>query len=114
MEKIEKYEVEYSKLDFWKKVLDSIIKAGESVIEKALTLYYSAKDDDTPKWAKSVVFGALGYFILPTDAIPDFVPGVGYTDDYTVLIAAFTTVALHVKDVHKLKAKEKIGKISSQ
>jgi uncharacterized membrane protein YkvA (DUF1232 family) len=50
----------------------------------------------------------LGYLIFPFDAIPDIIPGVGYTDDVSVIVAAFSTVALYIKDEHKKLANEKI------
>ena len=52
--------------------------AGETVINKALTLYYCARDTDTPAWASTIIYGALVYLINPVDAIPDILP-MGYT-----------------------------------
>lgn len=100
------YERNYSDDDFWSKVTRFAKKAGESVLEPALKMYYAAKDSDTPVWARTTIFGALGYFILPIDAIPDIIPGVGYTDDLAVLAAAITAVAAHIKDEHVEEAKE--------
>jgi uncharacterized membrane protein YkvA (DUF1232 family) len=71
----------------------------------ALTLYYTLQDKDTPKWAKTIIIGALGYFILPMDAIPDFIPVAGLTDDFGALAAALGMVAMHVKPGHKEKAR---------
>ena len=72
-------------------------------------LYYAAQREDTPAWAKAVIYGALGYFILPLDAIPDVMPGIGYTDDLGVLGAAITTVASYIDDSVKELAREKIA-----
>lgn len=96
----------YSDDSFWSKVKGYAKVAGESVLEPALKLYYAAVDDDTPVWAKTVIYGALGYFISPVDAVPDITPIVGYTDDLGVLIAAAATTAAHIKAVHVAKAKE--------
>ena len=65
-------------------------------------------DSDTPGWAKTIIVGALGYFVLPTDAIPDLVPVAGYTDDLGTIGTALAIVAAHIKQEHKDKAKEKI------
>jgi len=100
------YSKEYSEESFWEKVKKYALKAGKEVIEKALMLYYCLQDKDTPKWAKGVIVAALGYFIFPMDAIPDFTPVVGYADDLGVLVAAFATVATYIKEEHKQKAKE--------
>ena len=102
------YSKEFSEDSFWTKVKDFAIKAGKEVIEKALILYYCLQGPDTPVWAKTTIIAALGYFISPIDAIPDFTPVIGFTDDLGVLAAALATVAVYIKEEHKEKAKEKI------
>ena len=74
----------------------------------ALVLYYCLKDPDTPLRARRIVTGALGYLILPVDAVPDFLPLVGLTDDLAVLAAAFAIVLVHIKPEHRRAAKEKM------
>jgi uncharacterized membrane protein YkvA (DUF1232 family) len=98
------YGREYSDEEFWRKLGRFAAKAGKSLIIHALTLYYTLQDKDTPKWAKSIIIGALGYFILPMDAIPDFIPAAGLTDDFAALTAALGMVSMHVKPEHKEKA----------
>ncbi|WP_028452927.1 YkvA family protein [Chitinilyticum aquatile] len=100
------YTQAYSDGSFWDKVKGYAKAAGESVLEPALKLYYAASDPDTPVWAKGVIYGALGYFISPIDAIPDITPIIGYTDDLGVLVAAVATTAAHIKDEHAQRAKE--------
>jgi len=107
--KIDEYEKDFSEKSFWDKILEVAAKAGKEVIEKAVILYFVMQDDDTPMWAKGTILGALGYFVSPIDAIPDFIPVVGYTDDLTVLAGALVTVASHVKREHKDKAQEKMN-----
>ncbi len=99
------YEKDYSEDSFWVKVKSFAVKAGRNVIGNALTLYYCMKDKDTPVWAKSVIVGALGYFISPLDAIPDIIPMIGFSDDLSVLAAALATVAVHIKEAHKIQAR---------
>ena len=105
-----KYEQEFTDEGFWDKAKNFAKAAGESVIEPALKLYYSANDPDTPVWAKTTAYGALGYFISPIDAIPDLTPVVGFSDDLGVLVAAIAAIAVHVKDVHAKEAKETLRK----
>lgn len=102
------FESDYSDGNFWDKVKDFAIKAGKEVIEKALQLYYAAQNPETPAWAKGVIYGALGYFISPIDAIPDITPVVGYADDLGVLVAAASTVAMYINQDVKDKAKSKL------
>ena len=80
----------------------------KEIVEKALVLYYCLQDDDTPAWARGTIMGALGYLILPADAVPDILPGAGYTDDLAVLGVAFALVLAHIKPEHKRMAREKM------
>lgn len=105
------YENKYNESKFWKKLYKVVKFTSIGLIEKALVLYYAAKDEATPKWAKSVIFGALGYFVFPLDAIPDIIPVAGYTDDISVLAAALATVIVYIKDEHKQKARAKVENI---
>ncbi len=90
----------------WTKVKEVAKKAGREVIGTALTLYYCLMDEDTPPWAKATIIGALIYFISPVDAVPDIIPGVGYSDDLIVLAGAVATVAAHIKPAHRQRATE--------
>ena len=103
------FENEYSENRFWEKVTAYARTAGKEVVEKALWLYYSAQHPGTPAWAKSVIYGALGYFIFPLDAIPDLTPIAGYADDLGVLVAALATVAVYVTDEIKAQAAARIA-----
>jgi uncharacterized membrane protein YkvA (DUF1232 family) len=98
----------FSEEGFWAKLKAAAVVAGREVVFAALCLFYAAQRPETPSWAKMVIFGALAYFVLPTDAIPDFLPGVGYGDDLGALAAATTTVAAYVDDDVKRAAQERI------
>lgn len=102
------YEAEYSDDSFWEKLTKFAKKAGYDVIEKALLLYYSAQEENTPKWAKMTIYGALGYFIAPLDAVADITPGIGFTDDLGVLALAVTVVAAYINDNVRLKAAQRM------
>ena len=106
----EEYKKHYSEDGFWEKVKTVAVKAGVNVIYTALKLFYAAKKETTPAWAKGVILGALGYFILPIDLIPDVMPVVGFTDDLGVLLAAIAAVAIYVTPDVKAQAKEQISK----
>lgn len=98
----------YSDSGFWEKLKGYALVAGKEVIEKALWLYYAFGEKDTPAWAKTVIVGALGYFISPIDAIPDITPVVGYADDLGVLAAALATVSAYINADVKKKASRKL------
>jgi uncharacterized membrane protein YkvA (DUF1232 family) len=98
----------FSDSRFWDTVRRIAKRAGSEVIEEAITLYHCLRDPDTPAWARATIAGALGYFILPTDLIPDFIPVVGFTDDLGVFVAASACVAIHIKPEHRERAQRQI------
>ncbi|QYK04959.1 YkvA family protein [Shewanella zhangzhouensis] len=101
-------DTQYSDTGFWQKVKDFARQAGREVIEKALWLYYAAQRPETPTWAKTIIYGALGYFITPVDAIPDLTPLMGFSDDLGALAAALTMVAVYIDDGTRARAAEKL------
>lgn len=92
------YANNYSPSRLWAKLRRAAQRAGYEVLEKALWLYYAAEKPDTPAWARTTAYGALGYLILPVDAIPDFLLATGYTDDLGVLTLAVTTLIQYIDD----------------
>ncbi|WP_339635461.1 YkvA family protein [uncultured Sneathiella sp.] len=73
--------------------------------EDVTASFYCAVDGKSPAFVKAVLFGALAYFIMPADVIPDFLAGVGFTDDASVLMAAMATVQKYINDEHREKAR---------
>ena len=104
--KVEK-KLRYTGTDFWIKVRHTAKLAGRELIEKCLWLDYAAKRPDTPAWAKATVYSALAYFILPTDTIPDFIPG-GYADDLVVVAGAVATIAGYIDQQVKNRAQQRL------
>ncbi|MFJ7726800.1 YkvA family protein [Neobacillus sp. NPDC097160] len=98
----------FSDEKFWNKLKKFGKKAGSSVVYAVLLLYFTLQKPEVPVKAKTIIIGALGYFILPFDLIPDFAVGVGYTDDLGALGVALFQVAMYIDDDIKNKAKEKL------
>ena len=92
------YEEAFSDSGFWNKLKKYAKTAGREVVEKALLLYYAAQEEKAPRWAKATIAGALGYFIVPLDAIADITPAVVYADDLGVLGLAIAAVATYIND----------------
>lgn len=90
------YAGHYSSRRFWHKIRKVARRAGYELLEKALWLHYAALRPDTPTWARVTAYGALGYFILPFDAIPDWILGVGLTDDLGALTLAVVTISQYI------------------
>lgn len=103
-----KYTEAYSEPKLFDKIKKFAKKAGIKVIYLALLLFYTLQQPETPRKAKSVIIGALGYFIFPMDLIPDFIPIAGFSDDLTALAGALVMVAMHVNEDTKRKAKDRL------
>lgn len=100
----------FSESKFWDKLAAFAKSAGLKVVAAALLLYYVLKSEDTPRADKAKIVGALGYFILPVDIIPDFIPVAGFTDDLAALTWGIWSVAKNItpeiKDQTRLKLRD--------
>ena len=77
--------------------------------EDAVAMYYCAGDPATPLRVRATLFAALAYFVVPTDVIPDFIAGLGFTDDASVIAAALALVASHVTELHRARARRALA-----
>ncbi|MEQ9639231.1 MAG: YkvA family protein [Alphaproteobacteria bacterium] len=77
-----------------------------------LAAYYCATDRQTPTYVKAVLMGAVAYFVVPTDMIPDFVAGLGFTDDAGVLLTAIRAVGGEIKPTHRAQAEETLADVT--
>jgi len=84
---------------FWIKL--KRVVAGLPFAEDLLAAYYCAFDKQTPRHVQVALLGAIAYFILPFDFIPDMMPILGFTDDAAVLATAIRLVATHIKPEHR-------------
>lgn len=73
--------------------------------EDAVAALHCATDSATPLPIRATLFGALAYFVVPLDVIPDLLLGLGFTDDAAVLVAAFTAARMHITEAHREKAR---------
>ena len=104
----EKYVVAYSEDKLFNKIIKFAKKAGIKLVYVVLLLFYTLQKSTTPKFAKSIIIGGLGYFIMPLDIVTDFIPVIGFTDDLTALISVLITVVLFIDEDIKLRAKLKL------
>jgi uncharacterized membrane protein YkvA (DUF1232 family) len=105
------YGKHYSEETFLDKALKVAKKAGVKVLYAGFLLYYTMKDENCSAKDKVLIVGALGYFILPFDLVPDFTPLLGYTDDLAALILVVKTVYGNVTPEIKEQAKAKTRSI---
>ncbi len=89
---IEKYHHHYDEGKFGAKLPRVARKAGAKLVYAVLLLYYVLQSPMVSKGDKTTIYGALGYFLLPLDILPDFLPVVGFTDDLTAVLFAVRAV----------------------
>ena len=78
-----------------------------------VSLWYCARDPSTPTAAKGMMLAALAYFVLPTDAIPDVLAGVGFTDDAAVIAGVIALLRVNLKDRHREAAQAALDRIEA-
>jgi uncharacterized membrane protein YkvA (DUF1232 family) len=98
--------------DFWPKLKKSL--ASVPFAQEVIASYYCAFDPATPLKVKGILLGALAYFILPLDVIPDFLLGLGFTDDMAVLYTAISMIRSHMTQAHRDRAKDTLEKLKAE
>ena len=98
----------YVRRGFWTKTRR--FAAALPFAEDLLAAYYCAFDRDTPRHVQAALIGALAYFVLPFDVIPDMLPVLGFTDDAAVLATALKLVSSHLRSEHRDAAKRAIAR----
>lgn len=115
---IEKYREHYSEPKFAGKLAKVAKSAGRKMVYAALLLYYVLKSPSVKKGDKTTIIGALGYFILPLDILPDFIPMVGFTDDLSAILlalhAVWKNITPEIKAMAAAKASELFGDFNQQ
>lgn len=89
---------------FWIKVRANLGRLP--FVDELVAVYYCALDPATPLKVRAILLGAVAYFVLPFDIVPDVVAGLGYGDDLAVLVAAIRAVRPHITDTHRERARE--------
>ncbi len=95
---------------FWPKIRRVAAKvpfAGD-----ALSVWFCARDPATPAGAKAMMMAGLAYFVLPTDAVPDFLAVVGFTDDAAVIAAILALAGSAIKAQHRALAKATLDRMA--
>ena len=110
-ERYGRYEGEYSQPRFFAKLFKHAGRIGTSLLYKALQLFYVAQKPEVPLKVKATIYGALGYFILPFDVIPDMIVGVGYGDDASAVLVALGIAHMYIDEDAREQAKQKLAGI---
>lgn len=89
---------------FWAKVRATVGRLP--FVDEVVAAWYAARDPHTPIKVKAILLGAVAYFVLPFDIVPDVIAGLGYGDDLAVLLGAIRAVRPHITDEHRARARE--------
>jgi uncharacterized membrane protein YkvA (DUF1232 family) len=113
-----KYSKYYSETKLWEKIKSGSKLAGTKVVYAVLVLYYAMTDSGMSIKNRLSIAAALGYFILPTDAVFDLTPLIGFSDDLGVLLFVISQISSsitpEVMDKAKLKMKDWFGEIKEE
>jgi len=93
----------------WRRVKREV--ATVPFLEDILTAHYCAFDRHTPVHVKAVLVGALVYFVMPDDLVPDYLPIIGYADDAAVLGMAIKFMSSHIKPEHREAARRMVARL---
>ena len=110
---IRKYQDHYSESGLLGKLSKVAKKAGQKIVYAVMLLYYVIQSPEISKGDKATIIGALGYFILPLDLLPDFIPVLGFTDDLSAILLALHAVWKNITPDVKAKASAKVSGIFS-
>jgi uncharacterized membrane protein YkvA (DUF1232 family) len=97
---------------FWQKL--RYLAGSLPFAEDLLAAHYCAFDRRTPLHVKATLIGAIAYFVLPCDLIPDWIPVIGYADDDAVLAAAITLVSTHITADHREAARRTLTRLRGE
>jgi len=93
---------------FWTKLKRVVAKLPFA--EDLLAAYYCAFDKQTPRHVQAALLGAIAYFVLPFDFVPDMLPVLGFTDDAAILATAIRMVAGHITQEHRDAARSALNR----
>jgi uncharacterized membrane protein YkvA (DUF1232 family) len=97
---------------FWRKLKREV--ASVPFLEDVLTAHYCAFDRNTPVHVKAVLVGAIAYFVMPDDLVPDYLPIIGYADDAAVLGMAIKLMSSHIKPEHREAARRMVARLREE
>ncbi|MDR6951948.1 uncharacterized membrane protein YkvA (DUF1232 family) [Ancylobacter sp. 3268] len=95
---------------FWRKLAGVATRIPFAA--DAAAAYYCALDRETPVKVRAMLFGSLAYFLLPSDAVPDILPVLGFSDDAAVLATALNLLAAHITPIHREAARRALERIT--
>lgn len=109
--KFKKYSNYYRTGEFKKKLAKVSGKLGTNLLYYLSVLYLLISEKNIPYKTRIIFIAALGYFILPTDLVSDFLPVLGYTDDLAFITYAFATATDYITPEIQEKARKRVDSL---
>ncbi len=81
--------------------------------EDLLAAWYCLLDPATPPRVRHVLLGAVAYFLLPADLLPDFLPALGFSDDAAVIALVLSTLSRHLRPEHRERARRRLRELAA-
>ena len=92
-------------------ILKILIKAGRSIAKPALEVLEMAIDPLTPTNVRISLIASLAYLIMPLDLLPDFMPVIGFSDDFVALTAVLSIWSKYMTPAIRIRAEERLNKL---
>ncbi len=92
-------------------IIRILIRAGRTIAKPALEVLEMALDPFTPTQVRISLMAALAYLIMPFDLFPDFMPLVGYSDDFVALSAVLSIWSRYMTPSIRARAERKLNKL---
>lgn len=92
---------------FWRKL--ARVLAAIPFAEDLVAAWFCARDPATPAYVRTVLFGAIAYFLMPVDLVADYLAGVGFTDDAAVIAMVLSTLGRHIGPGHRAAARQRLA-----
>lgn len=94
---------------FWRKL--TRVLAAIPFAEDLVAAWFCARDPATPGYVRTVLFGAIAYFLMPVDLVADYLVGVGFTDDAAVIAMVLSTLGRHIEPRHRAAARQRLAQL---
>ena len=92
-------------------IIKILIRAGRTIAKPALEVFEMALDPFTPGQVRVSLMAALAYLIMPFDLFPDFMPVVGFSDDFVALTAVLSIWSKYMTPSIRSRAEKKLNKL---
>ena len=92
-------------------ILQILSKAGRTIAKPALEVLEMALDPLTPTQVRISLVAALAYLIMPFDLFPDFMPVLGFSDDFVALTAVLSIWSKHMTPSIRMRAAKKLDRL---